>query len=31
VFRFGVGRFWPLILVGMGVWLMIKRRNAAGQ
>jgi hypothetical protein len=31
VFRFDVGRFWPLILVGMGVWLMIKRRNAAGQ
>jgi len=30
VFRFDVGRFWPLILVGMGVWLMIKRRNAAG-
>jgi len=31
VFRFDVGRFWPLILIGMGVWLMIKRRNAAGQ
>jgi len=31
VFRFDVGRFWPLILIGMGVWLVIKRRNAAGQ
>ncbi len=29
VFRFNVGRFWPIILIGIGVWLMIKRRNAA--
>ncbi len=31
VFRFDVGRFWPLILIGMGVWLLVKRRSAAGQ
>ena len=29
VFRFNFGRFWPVILIVMGVWLVIKRRNAA--
>ena len=31
VFRFDVGRFWPVLLIGIGVWLMVKRRNAVGQ
>jgi hypothetical protein len=31
VFRFDLGRFWPLLLIGMGIWLLFKRRSAAGQ
>jgi len=30
VFRFDMGRFWPVLLIGLGVWLLYKRsRNAA--
>ena len=29
IFHFDFGRFWPVILIAIGVWLMIKRRNAA--
>ncbi len=31
VFRFDVGRFWPVILIAVGIWLLIKRRNAVAQ
>ncbi len=29
VFHMDFGRFWPVILIALGVWLMIKRHNAA--
>jgi Domain of unknown function (DUF5668) len=31
VFRFDVGRFWPVLLIGVGLWLLIKRRRTLGE